>query len=140
MASRVVRAPVEFPREFRNRFANEQLDLHARSYLSCRRSPVHSSVPRFFRISRGVLLRRNLPSSERVRKKERGRKGRGGKKSGNEENCESTFISIRWMVKERFEKPTVATLARRGRVRAQDAEFSKGRQRSLRERPLYPIN
>lgn len=79
MASRVVRAPVEFPREFRNRFANEQLDLHARSYLSCRRSPVHSSVPRFFRISRGVLLRRNVPSSERVRKKERGRRGGGEK-------------------------------------------------------------
>lgn len=79
-----------------------------------------------------VLL---APSNSLERRKRGREKEERGKKSGNEKQRIKVY---KYTAEERFAKQTVPTLV--GREGARDAEFPKGRQRSLRERPLYPIN
>lgn len=80
-----------------------------------------------------VLL---APSNSLERRRGGREKEERGKKSGNEKK--QRIKVYKYTAEERFAKQTVPTLV--GREGARDAEFPKGRQRSLRERPLYPIN
>lgn len=66
----------------------------------------------------------------------------GEREGGEKKRAETRRINVyKYTAEERFAKPTVATLVGgEGAPRARDAEFPKGRQRSPRERPLYPIN